>query len=235
MKPSSSSIPRSSPQPLILIVEDDPEIADILSRYLERSNYRTVTAADGDMALMHAAKLKPDLLLLDLNLPARDGFAVLSALRVDGETPVIVVSAMDDDLDKLSALRIGADDYVTKPFNPNEVVARVAAVLRRGRSAEARTLRLGAITLDLDAHRAAGPNGTIELTPSEFSLLSHLMRHTGRVFSRDDLLDACLGHSEAMDRTVDSHLSNLRRKLADSEAEIWIRTVRGVGYRLDSV
>ncbi len=223
-----------STKPLVLVVEDDLEIADILSRYLERSNYRSVVAADGDTALRHVEQLRPDLLLLDLNLPRRGGFEVLSILRTKTQTPVIVVSAMDDDVDKLSALRMGADDYVTKPFNPNEVVARVAAVLRRGAGATPSALRLGDLVLDLDAYHVTGPEGAITLTPSEFSLLRHLMANRGRVFSRADLLDACLGDSEAIDRTVDSHLSNLRRKLARGRAGVELRTIRGVGFRLDA-
>ncbi|WP_208354507.1 response regulator transcription factor [Pseudaestuariivita rosea] len=224
----------SKAEPLILIVEDDFEIADILRHYLERSNYRTLVASDGDTALLYAEQLRPDLLLLDLNLPLRSGFEVLSVMRMKRQTPVIVVSAMDDDIDKLSTLRMGADDYVTKPFNPNEVVARVAAVLRRGLREKPSTLQLGNLSFDRDACSFSTPGGVIDLTPSEFNLLSHLIENSGRAFSRGDLLDACLSESDAVDRTVDSHMSNLRRKLANANAGVTIRTIRGIGYRLDT-
>ncbi|MFB2532427.1 response regulator [Paracoccus sp. p4-l81] len=219
---------------LILVVEDEREIAEILTAYLEQAGFRTVTASDGDTALTHAARLRPDLILLDLRLPRRDGFSVLSTLRVDNTTPVIVISALSDDLDKLSALRIGADDYVTKPFNPREVVARVQAVLRRSSGVVQSVKRIGNLTLDPDGHRVEVAGQELLLTPSEYSLLAGLMRYPGRAYSRADLLDACLESSEALERTVDSHMSNLRRKLAQAGSEARLVTVRGLGYRLET-
>lgn len=225
------SAPRSSP--LILVVEDDSGIADILQAYLLRAGFRTARATDGEAALMLARSLRPDLLLLDLNLPKKDGFAVLAALRHESDTPVIVVSALDEDIDKLTALRIGADDYVAKPFNPNEVIARISAVLRRSAGSRPRVIRMGRLVLDIEAHTAVTESGPLSLTPSEYRLLEHLLRRAGRVQSRSELVDACLPGAEALDRTVDSHLARLRRKLADAGAGVELITVRGVGYRLD--
>lgn len=220
---------------LILIAEDEAQIAEILDAYLRRAGFRTARAGDGDAALHLARSLRPDLILLDLNLPKRDGFGVLASLRQDGTVPVIVISALDQDIDKLTALRIGADDYVTKPFNPNEVVARITAVLRRSLAGgEAGLHRVGGLALNTLAHEISTAQGPLSLTPSEFRLLEHFMRRPGRVFSRGDLVDACLPEAEALDRTVDSHIANLRRKLASSGAQAALTTVRGVGYRLDA-
>lgn len=225
------TVPHSSS--LVLVVEDDTGIADVLQAYLVRAGFRTVRATDGESALNLTRSLRPDLLLLDLNLPKKDGFAVLAALRQEGETPVIVVSALDEDIDKLTALRIGADDYIVKPFNPNEVIARVAAVLRRSSAAGPKVIRMGRLVLDSEAHTAVTDSGPLSLTPSEYRLLEHLLRRAGRVQSRGELVDACLPGSEALDRTVDSHMAHLRRKLAAAGAGVELTTVRGVGYRLD--
>ncbi|MDO5647250.1 response regulator transcription factor [Paracoccus sp. (in: a-proteobacteria)] len=223
----------TTPSALILIVEDEAEIALILSRYLEQAGYRTLTARDGDQALTHCQTMRPDLMLLDLNIPRRDGFQVLAALRQNDALPVIVISALSEDDDKLSALRIGADDYVTKPFNPKEVVARVAAVLRRMQPAPQVVLRLGNVTLDPLARRVTTPAGDIGLTDSEYRLMQVLLRHPGRAFSRAELLDGGLEDSDALERTVDSHMSHLRRKLKSGGADVEIAGVRGFGYRLD--
>lgn len=220
---------------LILIVEDDPEIALILSRYLEAGGYRTLTARDGDQALMLTRQVQPDLMLLDLNLPRRDGFAVLSSVRAGGTLPVIVVSAMAEDVDKLTALKIGADDYVTKPFNPREVIARVAAVLRRvTQPADTGVLRAGNLTLDPLARRVTADGTDLGLTDSEYRLLAQMMYRQGRAFSRADLLDACFEDSTALERTVDSHISHLRRKMTMAGANVMVGVVRGFGYRLDT-
>ncbi|WP_448663989.1 response regulator [Sphingomonas sp. CJ20] len=223
---------------LILIVEDEPEIAGILRSFLERDGFRTVTAEDGAVAMTHHRSLRPDLVLLDIGLPKRDGFAVLSDLRRDGETPVIMTTARAEDLDKLSALRIGADDYVVKPFNPLEIVARVKAVLRRTRGQGGRhaMLRFGALEVDTAGYSAAVLNGSaliqLDLTPTEYRLLAHLVRAPRTAYSRADLVDACLPEGNALERTVDSHISNLRRKLEQAGMPGLCAVVRGVGYRL---
>jgi two-component system response regulator AdeR len=223
---------------LILVVEDDPDIADILRAYLERAGMRVVCARDGRRALDLHASLKPDLLLLDVQMPVMDGWRVLSELRHGGGTPVIMLTALDQDIDKLMGLRIGADDYVVKPFNPAEVVARVRAVLRRMGGASARpVLRIGALNIDLDGHEASvevegGQSLALELTLTEFRLLVHLARAPKRVFSRMELLGTCLPEGEALERTVDSHLSKLRKKLEAFGVMGIPANVRGVGYRL---
>ncbi|MEN5300149.1 response regulator [Brucella sp. TWI559] len=224
---------------LILIVEDEPEIAEIIETYLSREGFRVVTAGDGTVGLGHHLRLRPDLVVLDIKLPGQDGYEVLAAIRRRGNTPVIMVTALAEDLDKLQALRIGADDYVVKPFNPLEVVARVKAVLRRSMGVPTeRLLRVGPVTVDLQAYRVTverdtGPL-TLELTKTEFRILSHMAASLGKVFERSELVDACLPEGEALDRTVDSHVSNLRRKLAAVGADGLLTGVRGVGYRLDN-
>ncbi|WP_084579569.1 response regulator [Sphingomonas azotifigens] len=219
--------------PLALIAEDARDIADILRAYLEREGFRTVQAGDGRTALDLHLALKPDVLLLDLSMPLVDGWEVLSEVRRRGSTPVLVITALDQDIDKLQALRVGADDYVVKPFNPVEVVARVKAVLRRaGAAAAAGVLRVGPVEIDTVAHLVRTDRGEVALTLTEFRLLSHMARTPTRVFSRSELVDACLPGSDALDRTVDSHISKLRRKLEQAGAADMPEGVRGVGYRL---
>jgi two-component system response regulator AdeR len=223
---------------LICVVEDDPDIARILQTYLERERLRVVCAADGEVALQQHRSLNPDLLLLDVNIPKTDGYAVLAEVRRRGDTPVIFATAMAEDIDRLTGLRMGADDYVVKPFNPAEVVARVKAVLRRTRGGgRAGMLRHGPIEADLSAHlarvvdRDAGVT-TLNLTLSEFRILVQFLNAPMRVLSRAEILDACLPDSDALERTVDSHVSNLRRKLEAAGAIGFVVNVRGVGYRL---
>ncbi|MGO4337160.1 response regulator [Labrys sp. KB_33_2] len=224
---------------LILIAEDEAEIATILEAYLEREGFRTVRAADGRIALDLHQALKPDLVLLDVMMPRVDGWEALSELRHRGDTPVIMITALEQDIDRLQALRIGADDYVVKPFNPAEVVARAKAVLRRSSSAKTSgILRIDTLELDLDAYLAR-VNGredseVLNLTLTEFRLLAHMARSPLRVFTRSELVDACLPGSDALDRTVDSHVSNLRRKLECAGVAGMLVNVRGVGYRLGS-
>ncbi|OAN57640.1 response regulator [Sphingomonas sp. TDK1] len=219
--------------PLALIAEDDKDIADILRAYLEREGFRTVQAGEGRTALDLHLALKPDVLLLDITMPLVDGWEVLSEVRRRGGTPVLVLTALDQDIDKLQALRIGADDYVVKPFNPVEVVARVKAVRRRaGPGASGGVLRIGPVEIDTIAHLVRTDRGEVALTLTEFRLLTHMARTPTRVFSRSELLDACLPGSDALDRTVDSHVSKLRRKLEQAGAPEMPEGVRGVGYRL---
>ena len=223
---------------LIVIAEDAAEIATILTSYLERDGFRTIVATDGDTALMHHQMLKPDLMLLDVQMPKRDGFAVLAEIRRRGNTPVIMATARAEDLDKLSALTIGADDYIVKPFNPMEVVARVKAVLRRSNGAmgDPAIIRAGQVMLDSNSYVASieRAEGTVslDLTLTEYRLLDHMARAPRRVFSRSELVDACMPDSDALERTVDSHVSNLRRKLEVAGADGYCKVVRGVGYRL---
>lgn len=225
---------------LILIAEDEAEIADIIRAYLEREGFRTVHAADGRTALDLHRALKPDLVLLDVSMPHMDGWEVLTTIRQRDATPVVMVTALDQDIDKLQALRIGADDYVVKPFNPVEVVARAKAVLRRtAGEREKSVLRVGVIEIDQVAHdvRVIGPDNEgsrLSLTLTEFRILGHMARSPTRAFSRSELVDACLPGADALDRTVDSHVSKLRRKLEDAGATQMLEGVRGVGYRLVS-
>lgn len=227
--------------PLILIVEDEPEITDILKAFLARDGFRTVCAFDGQLALdVHLAQ-KPDLILLDVQMPRMDGWKVLAEIRRRGETPVIMLTAHDQDIDKLVALRMGADDYVVKPFNPAEVSARVGAVLRRAIPRTAGNgqtrLRSGPLEIDLENYEVCVLNTDTRipliLTLTEFRLLAHLARAPKRVFSRSELLTACLSEGNTLERTVDSHVSKLRRKLEDAGVAGVPASIRGVGYRLE--
>ena len=221
----------------ILIVEDEREIAEVLALYVENGGFTVARATTFQEALRQHGQFQPDLVLLDIGLPGGDGIEVLTAMRRKVDTPVIMVTAVDDEVTKLSSLRIGADDYVVKPFNPSEVVERIRAVLRRARGATARrVLTLGLLEIDCDARSATvvegGGRTRLQLTPSEFGILAHMARHPRRAFSRAELLDAVSPDSEAYDRVVDSHVSNLRQKLAASGCADMIEPVRGVGYRL---
>lgn len=219
---------------LVLVVEDEPEIAEILEGYLRRDGYRTERAGDGKTALSLYRAAQPNLVLLDLMLPEMDGLEVLRRIRSDGNTPVILVTARTEDLDKLLGLELGADDYVTKPFSPREVVARVKAVLRRAAGAEqARiVLRCGPLEVDPEKVVARVEQKRLDLTPTEFRLLETLAQAPGKAFSRAELLEAALPESNALERVVDVHLKNLRRKLEAAGAPHLLETVRGVGYRL---
>lgn len=225
---------------LVLIVEDETEIADIIAAYLEREKLRVVRAADGRAALELHRSARPDLVLLDVQLPGIDGWGVLSQLRQSSDTPIIMLTALDQDLDKLTALRMGADDYVVKPFNPAEVAARVRAVLRRTLRAAPRqvaaTLRAGPLLIDPQTHsvhvEGEGYSHELLLTLTEFKLLHCMALAPTRIFSRSELMHQCLPESEALERTVDSHVSKLRRKLDDVGVANMPASVRGVGYRL---
>ncbi|WP_186389146.1 MULTISPECIES: response regulator [unclassified Stappia] len=224
---------------LVLIAEDDEEIASILDAYLQREEFRTVLARDGRTALDLHLALKPDLVLLDVNMPRLDGWEVLAELRRRGTTPAIMITALDKDIDRLQGLRIGADDYVVKPFNPIEVVARAKAVLRRsGLATAGGVLRVGDLSIDLDGYQASFGTGSearpLALTLTEFRILAHMARNPGKVFTRGELVDACLPGSDALDRTVDSHLSKLRKKLEQAGAHGLLPGVRGIGYRLSA-
>lgn len=221
----------------ILIVEDDPQIAEVLSAYLLREGYQTMHCLDGSEALRTFAQWQPDLVLLDYMLPRLSGNEVLAAMRRSSDVPVIMVTAVNDEAEKLGALRYGADDYVVKPFNPKEVVARVQVVLRRARGASQKSqprLVCGVVEVDLDAVLAhvIGDATPLELTITEFKILSTLMRHPSKAFTRFELLQACLPESDALERVVDTHVHNLRRKLEERGVTGVPLAVRGVGYRL---
>ncbi|WP_194790377.1 response regulator [Pseudomonas sp. UFMG81] len=223
---------------LILIVEDDADSASILEAYLKRDCFDVAIARDGLMGVELHHRLKPDLVLLDMMLPLMSGPEVLKTLRQRGDTPVIMVTAIGDEPEKLGALRYGADDYVVKPCNPKEVVARVQAVLRRAQpsvKAEAR-LRFQALWLDRDSRavgvvQADGTDLPVELTPTEFNLLAILLGSPQKAFSREDLLARCLPDSDALTRVVDTHIHNVRRKLEPHGISNVLVTVRSIGYR----
>jgi two-component system response regulator AdeR len=217
---------------VVLIVEDEADIAESLEAYLRREGFRTERATDGDRALELHRAAKPDLVLLDVMLPKRDGLDVLRQLRAGANTPVIMLTARSDDIDKLLGLEMGADDYITKPFSIREVVARVKAVLRRVRpDADVDVLRSGPLELDVSGMIAKVAGHRLDLTPTEFRLLETLMRSPGRVYNRSELLEKALPNSDAFERVVDAHMKNLRRKLDEASVGHVLETVRGVGYR----
>lgn len=222
---------------LILIVEDEPQLAEILEAYARQEGYRTERAGDGLSALSAFRAASPDLILLDIMLPGRSGLEVLKTVRADGSTPVILVTARAEETDQIVGLELGADDYVVKPFRPREVMARVKAVLRRASAAlddAEKPLRVGPLEVDPRAVIARVNGQVLTLTPAEFRLLSHLAESPGRAFSREELLCAALPDSEALERVVDAHLAGVRRKLDAAGAAGLLRTVRGVGYRLEA-
>ena len=215
---------------LVLVVEDEAAIADLARLYLSREGFGVHVESDGRTGLAAARRLRPVAVLLDVGLPTMDGTEVLRALRSDGDqVPVLFVTARDDEVDRVLGLELGADDYITKPFSPRELVARVKAVLRRGAVAVERTLSLGPLTVD-EVRRRASANGLeLDLTTLEFDLLAHLVRRPGQVFTREALLSAVWGYAAAAGtRTVDVHVAQLRAKLGPA-ADL-LRTVRGVGY-----
>jgi two-component system, OmpR family, alkaline phosphatase synthesis response regulator PhoP len=222
----------------ILVIDDDREIVRLLRSYLEQAQFRVIVAYNGEDALHALRRERPALLLLDLMLPDRDGWELTRAIRADtqlADTPIIMLTARVDDIDKILGLELGADDYVTKPFNPREVVARVRAMLRRNRRAFTdASLTVGPIKLDPDRRAVTVDEQPVELTPTEFSLLQTLMRAPGYVFTREELVEQALGYVyDGMDRTLDSHIKNLRRKIEDDpRTPRYIQTVYGVGYRL---
>ena len=219
----------------ILIVEDEGNIARTLRLYLEQAKYQVVTISDGALAMPAFRKEKPSLVILDLMLPNVDGLEVCRKIRSESITPIIMLTARSEEVDKLLGLEIGADDYITKPFSPREVVARVKVILRRssGGFTSSTTLRSGEIVLDLDGHRALMSGDNLELTPMEFQILAAMMRMPGRVFTRMQLLEEIEGEAyEGYERAIDQHVKNLRLKLGESARDPrYIHTVFGVGYR----
>jgi DNA-binding response OmpR family regulator len=222
----------------ILVVDVESKIVDLARDYLEHAGFSVRTAADGLAALAAVHRERPDLVVLDLGLPGLDGLDVTRSIRRDSNLPVIMLTARDDELDKLLGLELGADDYLTKPFSPRELVARVRAVLRRADSAAVpgvdQVIRVGELSLDLPRMRAELGGRTIELTPTEFALVAALARQPGRIFTRSQLLDAVHGIAfESYERAIDTHIKNIRRKLEpDPRRPAIVLTVYGVGYRL---
>ena len=221
---------------LILIIEDEPELVKVLKSYLESAGYSVLSALRGDTGLDLWAKHAPDLVLLDLNLPGMDGIDVAREIRRQRDTPIIMVTARVEESARLVGLEVGADDYVTKPYSPREVVARVKAVLRRaGKPSEpAELIRIHDLEIDLAAHTVSRGAQLIDLTPSEFSLLGTLASQPGRAFTRLQLLESVQGNAyEGYERTIDAHIKNLRAKLEiDPKRPSYIETVFGVGYRM---
>jgi two-component system alkaline phosphatase synthesis response regulator PhoP len=219
----------------ILVVDDEPRIAQICRDYLERAGFKVTTAANGADALTIARAQQPDLVVLDLGLPKMDGLDVTRALRKHSNVPIIMLTARVDEADKLVGLELGADDYVTKPFSPRELVARVRAVFRRTDIGPGRgdVIRAGDVTLDVPRMQARVGTRAVDLTSTEFELLATLMRQPGRVFTRGQLLDAIRGEQvEAFERAVDAHVKNLRRKMEpDPREPRYVLTVYGVGYK----
>jgi two-component system alkaline phosphatase synthesis response regulator PhoP len=219
----------------ILVVDDEPKIVGLARDYLEHAGFTVVSASDGSEALARARTDAPDLIVLDLGLPKLDGLDVARALRRDSNVPIVILSGRSDESDKLVGLELGADDYVTKPFSPKELVARVRAVLRRiERPAPASdVIRASDVTLDLPRMRVRAGERDVELTATEFQLLAALAREPGRVFTRSQLLDAVHGVAfESYERAIDAHVKNIRRKLEpDPREPHYLQTVHGVGYR----
>jgi len=219
----------------VLVVDDDVKTVELVKLYLNRDGYRVLTAYDGVEALRLAREGHPDLIVLDLMLPGIDGLEVCRTLRDESDVPIIMLTAKTTDQDKLAGLNLGADDYVTKPFSPRELAARVRAVLRRLPGERGPTeIKLGELTVNFHKHEASLAGRPLNLTPVEFKLLGVFIKEPGRVFSRDQLIEKALGYDfEGFDRTIDVHILNLRRKLKSGiKHSINIKTVYGAGYKL---
>ena len=221
----------------ILIVEDDPGTLEIVAMYLRRDGHQVVTAGDGPHGLRLAREASPDLVVLDLMLPGLDGMEVCRSLRAESQVPVVMLTARVEEEDRLAGLDLGADDYVTKPFSPRELAARVRAVLRRTARDELvrgpTGISYGEVRVDLRDHAAYVKECRLTLTPTEFRLLTLMLREPGRTFTREQIIDRVFGYDfDGFDRTVDAHVSNLRRKLeAQNGGQRYIQTMYGVGYR----
>ncbi|WP_027681822.1 response regulator transcription factor [Rhizobium leguminosarum] len=219
---------------LILIADDDPDMVEMVRECLDGAGFRTSSAPNGDVCIQLYQQLKPDLVILDIGLPRQDGYAVLAAIKRRGDTPVIMLTGQTE---PVHSLQLGADDHIVKPFRPAELVERIKAVLRRGDSRRwDLPIRVGNLVVEEASYCAwvDQPTGAVnlKLTSYEFKLLAYMARASGRVLDRPTLLDACFPQSEALERTIDSHMSNLRRKLNAAGAVDLLSTVRGVGYRL---
>jgi len=218
---------------LILVVDDEPQAARLARDYLEKNGFRVLTASDGQSALITARREKPDLIILDLMLPVIDGREVCRILRRESGVPIIMLTALSEEIDQVTGLEIGADDYITKPFSPRALVARTRALLRRtrGEIKAPDIVRLGGLEIDLEKHSVIFNGDPIRCTPNEFKLLFLLASHPGQTFTREQLLEDLHGVTPGMDRSVDSHVKNLRKKLEIATGAPMIETVYGIGYR----
>ncbi len=221
---------------LILIVEDERELAETLELYLRNHNFQTERAKDGDEALRLFRAAKPDLVLLDVMMPKRDGFEVLKIIRAESLTPVIMLTAKAEEIDKVLSLGLGADDYLVKPYSLRELLARIQAVLRRSQDLDKHslTIRLGDLEVDSYSMCAKVRGKVLNLTPTEFKLLHHLALTPGRAITRSELLEVAMPESEALESAVNVHLKNLRYKLDEVGLADMLITVRGLGYRLST-
>ena len=237
---SENSFSFDSHGKLILVVEDEYDIGDIIEHYLKREGMQVLRAMNGKQAIELFNAHRVDLVLLDIKLPEMNGWEILTKIRQKQQTPVIMLTALDQEIDKVMALRIGADDFVVKPFNPNEVVARVEAVLRRSQlntNQKSINLKYKNIEINADIHSVYvhGQNSKqmLNLTLTEYKIILLMINHPHKVYTRSELMQHCLPDSDALERTVDSHVSKLRKKLEEQGLENMLINVRGVGYRLD--
>lgn len=223
---------------LILVVDDEPKIVKLAQDYLAQASFRVISAGDGQTAVATFRHERPDLVVLDLNLPGMDGIDVCRVLRRDSDVPIIMLTARDAEAERLIGLELGADDYITKPFSPRELVARVRAVLRRvqGDTRQTGIIRAGDLHIDVNGHSVTHHGEAVHLTPSEFTLLAVLAQHPGQVFSREQLLERLYGVAyDGFARSVDAHIKNLRQKLEDDPANPrYVLTIYGIGYRFNT-
>ncbi|MBZ0280153.1 MAG: response regulator transcription factor [Anaerolineae bacterium] len=222
----------------ILVVDDDRKIVRLIQSYLEQAGMIVLTAYDGDEAMQLIRRERPDLIVLDIMLPGQDGWSIARWLRADAylaKTPILMLTARVEDTDKIYGFELGTDDYLTKPFNPEEMVARVKAILRRAHSEPqpSRVLQIGTVKLDIDQHTLAVNDQSLPVTPTEFALLRTLMEYPNHTFTRGELIERALGYTyDGLERTLDSHIKNLRKKIEPDPAKPnCIETVYGVGYR----
>jgi DNA-binding response OmpR family regulator len=222
----------------IFVVDDDEKILKVLVAYLMKEGYSVETATEGWAAVQQIQERKPDIVVLDLMLPGLDGLGVCREIRRNSNVPIIMLTARDEETDRVIGLEIGADDYVTKPFSPRELLARIRAILRRVKSAKqsakTETIReWGEVRLDIQSHTLTVAGTAVDVTPTEYKLMELFLEHPGQVFSRLQLIEKVQGYTfEGYERTVDSHIKNLRKKLEESDGEFYyIKTVYGVGYK----
>lgn len=219
----------------VLIVDDDIKLVQLLKTYFDKEGFITYTANDGLVAMQEVRQRKPDIMILDLMLPGIDGWDVCRRIRRDNDIPIIMLTARDEESDRLVGLEIGADDYVSKPFSPKEVVARAKVILRRTHKevVQQGVIKAGGLTIDLERHQVMNGTQLVDLTPTEFKLLEVLADNAGKVFSRLQIVEQTQGYTfEGYERTIDAHIKNLRRKLEDNPKEPqYILTVYGIGYK----